>query len=470
MNRGCVLAGAVLCVLGVIVSAAVGQTPPPAPNQPVKPEVKPATPPPPAPTTQPVKPEIKPATPPPPAPPGQAGQPAKPDEAKPKLADRAYVKLATTMGDIYLELNQEKAPITVQNFLQYVDEGFYDGTIFHRVRKGFVVQGGGKDKDLKDKPPKAPIKNEWTTGLKHKVGTIAMARQGGKPDSATSQFFINLVDNPTLEKPTYDPAGYTAFGMVLKGMEVVDKISQAAVKLDPSCDPEKPALPVEPIIINKASRANASELANEIAAVRAKEAEEARKEAEAAKLKADTMKKEFDQAIEFVKQPGADVGKGQTTPSGLWYVDVVAGTGETPKPTDTVKVHYTGWLTNGTKFDSSVDRGQPAALGLNRVIKGWTEGVGLMKVGGKRFLIIPPELGYGERGSPPKIPGNSVLVFQIELLSIEAPAAPRPPMPVMPPPKPPTPGSEAPKPTPTPPPPAPPPPAPPKPVKPGSNP
>jgi FKBP-type peptidyl-prolyl cis-trans isomerase len=114
-----------------------------------------------------------------------------------------------------------------------------------------------------------------------------------------------------------------------------------------------------------------------------------------------------------------------TTKTGLKYVDIKEGDGPSPQPGQTISVHYTGTLVNGTKFDSSVDRGQPLEfpIGRGRVIKGWDEGLMTMKVGGKRKLIIPPDLGYGAQGSPPKIPGNSTLIFDVELLGIkEAPA------------------------------------------------
>ncbi|UCD76543.1 MAG: FKBP-type peptidyl-prolyl cis-trans isomerase, partial [Phycisphaerales bacterium] len=121
-----------------------------------------------------------------------------------------------------------------------------------------------------------------------------------------------------------------------------------------------------------------------------------------------------------VDLPGAPVsGEPVTTDSGLVYYDLVVGDGPQPAgPASRVKVHYTGWLTDGTKFDSSVDRGQPATFPLNRVIRGWTEGVGSMRVGGKRKLVIPYELGYGERGRAPVIPPRAKLIFDVELLEI----------------------------------------------------
>jgi len=133
------------------------------------------------------------------------------------------VVMETSLGTIKLELDPQKAPISVKNFLDYANSGFYNGTIFHRVINGFMIQGGGFNADLTPKPTKPPIKNEADNGLKNVRGTIAMARTA-IPDSASSQFFINVVDNDMLNRPKPDGYGYAVFGKVIEGMDVVDKI------------------------------------------------------------------------------------------------------------------------------------------------------------------------------------------------------------------------------------------------------
>ncbi len=139
-------------------------------------------------------------------------------------AETPRVLIETSMGDIELELDADKAPKTVANFLRYVDEGFYDGTIFHRVINGFMIQGGGYTPDLARKPTHAPIRNEAKNGLKNARGTIAMARTAD-PHSATAQFYINHADNDSLDYPSFDGWGYAVFGRVVKGMETVDQIA-----------------------------------------------------------------------------------------------------------------------------------------------------------------------------------------------------------------------------------------------------
>ncbi len=137
------------------------------------------------------------------------------------------VRLSTSLGDIVLQLDPARAPQTVANFLQYVRDGHYDGTVFHRVIDGFMIQGGGFTPDMKQKPTRAPIKLEAASGLKNDRYTVAMARTGN-PDSATAQFFINVADNAMLNAPNPDGHGYAVFGRVVEGKEVVDKIRAVA--------------------------------------------------------------------------------------------------------------------------------------------------------------------------------------------------------------------------------------------------
>ena len=137
------------------------------------------------------------------------------------------ITLSTNLGNIVLELDAEKAPVTVENFLSYAKKGYYNGTIFHRVIDGFMIQGGGFDFSMKQKPTEKPIKNEANNGLKNNKYTIAMARTS-IPDSATSQFFINVNNNDFLNYPGQDGWGYCVFGKVTEGTDVVDKIQKVA--------------------------------------------------------------------------------------------------------------------------------------------------------------------------------------------------------------------------------------------------
>ncbi len=160
------------------------------------------------------------------------------------------VLLKTTMGDITLELDSKKAPITVKNFLAYVKKGTYEGTVFHRVIDNFMVQGGGLDKDLKPKANMKPIKNEADNGLLNESGTVAMARTSD-PHSATNQFFINVSNNTFLNHKAKNQAGYgyAVFGKVIKGMSIVNRMK----KVKTGNSGYHANVPVNPIIIKKAT-------------------------------------------------------------------------------------------------------------------------------------------------------------------------------------------------------------------------
>jgi peptidyl-prolyl cis-trans isomerase B (cyclophilin B) len=162
------------------------------------------------------------------------------------------VALQTTHGEIRIELDPAKAPLTVANFLEYVDASHYDGTIFHRVIKGFMIQGGGMDAEMDERPTGAPIRNEADNGLKNARGAIAMARTSD-PHSATAQFFINTVDTNNFldyRSPTPQGWGYCVFGRVIEGMDVVDRIREAQT----GRKGHHQDVPLEPIVIEKAQR------------------------------------------------------------------------------------------------------------------------------------------------------------------------------------------------------------------------
>jgi peptidyl-prolyl cis-trans isomerase A (cyclophilin A) len=172
-----------------------------------------------------------------------APAPAAAQDAKPQVV------LETSKGNITIELDPARAPATVENFLKYVDDGFYNGTIFHRVIDGFMIQGGGMNENMREKSTRPPIKNEASNGLSNTRGTIAMARTND-PNSATAQFFINLVDNSRGLDPRPGSAGYAVFGRVVEGMDVVDQIA----KVRTGTKGMHGDVPLEPILIKSARR------------------------------------------------------------------------------------------------------------------------------------------------------------------------------------------------------------------------
>jgi cyclophilin family peptidyl-prolyl cis-trans isomerase len=178
---------------------------------------------------------------------GTHAQEAKPETTTPAPAPaKVKVTIETSKGNIDLELDGAKAPITVQNFLSYVNKGHYDGTIFHRVIPKFMIQGGGFTADMSQKPTDKPIAIESKNGLKNVRGAIAMARTGD-PNSATSQFFINVKDNANLDYPSFDGYGYAVFGQVTNGLDIVDAI----VGVPTTTKGPHGDVPVEPITIKK---------------------------------------------------------------------------------------------------------------------------------------------------------------------------------------------------------------------------
>ncbi len=329
---------------------------------------------------------------------------------------KVVVKMSTSQGDMFLELDADKAPKTVANFLAYAKSGHFEGTIFHRVMKDFMAQGGGFLPDYeKKRSGLAPIQNEADNGLKNTYGTLAMARTGD-PHSATAQFFINCKDNSFLNHTSKSQQGwgYCVFGKVIAGGATLEKIRSVRVKFDPRADSRSPARPIVPILIKKVIPIKDND--KELAVAKQLEAQHKAQAAEEEKKALAYAQEIRKKALAFHQDPN----KGKTTATGLRYLDVVVGEGATPEAGSKVTVHYSGWLVDGKKFDSSRDRGEPIKFGLNDVIKGWGEGVGSMKVGGKRILVIPPSLGYGDRDvGNGLIPPGSTLIFEVELVAAE---------------------------------------------------
>ena len=307
--------------------------------------------------------------------------------------DGLYAEMKTNRGIILLELEYKKTPMTVANFVG-LSEGtiknskgdgpFYDGLKFHRVIDDFMIQGGDPLGNGTGGPGyKFP--DEFDSTLKHTgPGTLSMANSG--PGTNGSQFFITHVETPWLD------GKHTVFGHVVEGQDVVNSIRQGD---------EIEKLTILRIGDDaetfKADQASFDTLVSES------------KERAAAKLEAERKAE-----IDFIETNWPGTTK---TDSGLRYlVETEGDGGASPKMGTAVTVHYTGTLLDGTKFDSSIDRGEPATFKIGQVIQGWNEALTDMSKGEKRTLIIPPELGYGERGYPGVIPPSAYLVFEVELL------------------------------------------------------
>ncbi|MBW4359962.1 peptidylprolyl isomerase [Flavobacterium taihuense] len=317
----------------------------------------------------------------------------------PVAAEGIFATIATNKGNITVELFYKKTPITVANFISLVEgknqfvtseklkgKPFFDGLKFHRVIKDFMIQGGDPDGNGSGGPGYA-FKDEFTDSKFDKAGVLAMANSG--PATNGSQFFITHKDTPWLN------GKHTIYGQVTQGMSVVNAIAQDDVI-------------TKITITRKGDQAKKFDAAKVFTGYYGNKAVEE-------KLKAEKEENERAAANAIALKEFAN---GQTTVSGLKYIVLKEGTGVMPTVTSNVKVHYTGSFVNGKVFDSSVQRGDPIDFNLNQVIKGWTEGLQLMKEGAKYKFYIPYTLAYGERGYPGAIPPKSDLIFEVELIKI----------------------------------------------------
>lgn len=326
----------------------------------------------------------------------------------PDLEDGLYAEFKTSEGDFIIDLNYEKAPITVANFVslaegnnpkvddKFKDEPFYDGLTFHRIIDDFMIQGGDPDGDGTGGPG-YQFPDETDNGLVHEgKGILSMANAG--PNTNGSQFFITLAPQPRLD------GMHTVFGKVTEGQDIVDQIGKVEVGAQ---DKPKDDITIEKVNIYKIGK----EAKNfEAAEVFEKEID---KLEEKEKKEQKELKKEMD-----------DLGDGfEETDSGLMYkITDENKDGKKPKPGQTVHAYYKGMLKDGKVFDEnkkSNEKPLKFEVGVGRVIPGWDEGLQLMREGEKARFIIPPHIGYGERGAGNDIPPNAILIFDVELKKVE---------------------------------------------------
>ncbi len=323
------------------------------------------------------------------------------------LKDGLYANLQTTKGNLIVKLEDKKSPVTVANFVGLAEgkidnkakaKGvpFYDGTIFHRVIKDFMIQGGDpQGTGMGD--PGYKFEDE-KNDLKHtEKGILSMANSG--PNTNGSQFFITEVATPWLD------GRHTIFGKVVNGNDVIDAIANVEKGAQ---DKPKTDIVLEKVsIFSKGDEYKGYDAAKTFTEGKSKIA--ANNKAMAEKAEADAKK-----ALE-------DLKAGMTaTESGLYYKITKKTDGKAPKAGDNISVHYAGKLTNGTEFDSSFKRNEPLEIpiGMGRVIKGWDEGILLLKEGETATLLIPPALGYGANGAGGVIPPNAWLIFDVELVKV----------------------------------------------------
>jgi len=330
-----------------------------------------------------------------------------------------YAVFETSKGTIVCRLAFDKAPVTVANFVglatgetewkdpqsgSMVKRPFYDGLKFHRCIAGFMVQGGCPLGNGRGGPGYS-FGDEFHADLRHEAaGVLSMANSG--PGTNGSQFFITLGPTPHLDDR------HSIFGKVVSGLDVAEAMAAVPMKGAENSTPLEDIVMTKVRIVRTGAAAEAFDWKKEFA----------KKDELAARM--NTYRAEMDkvQLSKTLETLGVDPAKMQTGEQGLKWIVRSPGSGAVPKSGQMITAHYTGYLVNGQKFDSSVDRGKPfeTQIGVGRVIKGWDMAFTQMKVGEKRVLVIPGDLAYGKQGAGGgRIPPDATLVFDVELIGVK---------------------------------------------------
>jgi cyclophilin family peptidyl-prolyl cis-trans isomerase len=311
------------------------------------------------------------------------------------------ILVETSLGTFTIELDAEVAPVTVVSFLEYVKDGFYAGTIFHRVTED-VIQGGGYTGDLAKKEDGLhdPIAHESRRGLYNQKYAVSLFRDPLKPKSGRTQFFVNVKDNSQLDS-LRDGSGYAVFGKVVEGTDTIDKIAKSPVTTHPNyAAGRSKVVPVTPVVIKKMMQLDPLDR-------------------EKAKRAAADHQRRKDDPLGFLLAEYQKKTKAapKLTESGLTFLSLREGTGAFPVPSDTVELNFKGMLVDGHEFDSSVRRWNgPGKLEIATLLPGLREGLSMMQEGGEALLVLPPSLAFGEPGMPNRVPSNATVIFVVELL------------------------------------------------------
>lgn len=342
---------------------------------------------------------------------------AGPDDSVPGL--HPQVRIETSMGTFTAELDAADIPVGVTHFMDHVERGHYKGLVFHRVLKGGLIQGGSylptMDKRLGSKAPEGM---EYSTELSNQRGTIALIQVVGRDDVPQAEFFVNISSNTGLD----DQSGIVAYipiGKITEGQEVVDRIGSVPVAANPKYAAGLSAVvPVKPVTIDDVKvlrpldRAEAKRVVDD----RTRRAEQAAAEAVTS---AEQNHVRAEQALEnAAKESGSKV---VVTPSGLKHVDLRVGKGAQPLLQDRVVMNFRGALLNGVVLNDTFVEEKPPTKTMSGLIAGLREGVSTMAEGGRRLLLVPPDLAFGNTGIPGRVPPNAWIFYEVELLEVLPP-------------------------------------------------